>query len=98
MNPTHDVIRTIELRKDGAFFSYRKIAAQFCVSRAALTRREQGFFIGITPGCNMSFHNNFGKEVNVRPCVTGHLVWRDATDTPQHNKRNNKPKEQIFSG
>ena len=26
---------------------------------------------------------------NVRPCVTGHPAWRDATDTPQHNKRNN---------
>jgi hypothetical protein len=27
---------------------------------------------------------------NVRPCVTGHPVWRDAIGTPHHNKRNNK--------
>jgi hypothetical protein len=26
---------------------------------------------------------------NVRPCVTGHPAWRDAADTPEHNKRNN---------
>jgi hypothetical protein len=26
---------------------------------------------------------------NVRPCVTGHPAWRGATDTPQHNKRDN---------
>jgi hypothetical protein len=26
---------------------------------------------------------------NVSPYVTGHPAWRDAADTPEHNKRNN---------
>jgi hypothetical protein len=36
--------------------------------------------------------------INVRPCVTGHPAWRDAADTPQHNKRNNRLEVYRLSG
>jgi hypothetical protein len=32
----------------------------------------------------------FALRSNVHPRVTGHPAWRDTTDTPQHNKRNNR--------
>lgn len=35
---------------------------------------------------NVLFQNDL---IIVPPCVTGHPTWWDATDTPQHNKRNN---------
>jgi hypothetical protein len=37
-------------------------------------------------------------EANVCPCVTGHPAWRDAADTPQHNKRNNGLEVYRLSG
>jgi hypothetical protein len=39
----------------------------------------------------------FYQIFTVRPYVTGHPAWRDAKDTPQHNKRNNRLAEQLFS-
>jgi hypothetical protein len=47
--------------------------------------------------CNLAIPvGEFGD--NVRPCVTGHPAWRDAADTPQHNKRNNGLKAYRLSG